>query len=92
MNRDWCLHGIKTSHEGLGLCHTCYCQNIQKPTEKDYETFLQVGDGLTAFRPGQKMTIEKFAGGQSLVIGKKTSFVKSLVCVMPVLIRKTHSS
>ena len=29
-----CLRMIKTTHELLGLCHTCYCQHTQPITEK----------------------------------------------------------
>ena len=47
-----CLCGIKTAHEGLVLCYTCYCENIQLTAKKDYTKLLQVGSGLTALRPG----------------------------------------
>ena len=50
-----CLNGIKTIHEGLGICYACYCQNIQPITEKGYLKVLQSGSRCTIFRPGQKI-------------------------------------
>ena len=66
----------------------CYCQNIQPTSAKAYAKLIQVGVGLNTFCPGHKIMIEAFVGSKPLVIRKKTSFGKSLIHVMPDLMKQ----
>ena len=83
------LHGIKTAHEGLRLCHMCYCQIIQPKTEKWLHKSALIRHWTHSITScSKKQIIEVFAGGKSIIIRKKTSCVKSLTCAIPALIKK----
>ena len=87
-----CVYGIKTNHGGLGLCHVCYCQQIEPKSNEDYVNILQLATGYSAFRSNQLEVIKAFVEGTSVIMRKMTSFGKSLIYVMPALIQKTQFS